>query len=74
MSEAINAVCVDMPDEARKKQAKLAGEKAVQGKKVKKEDVEYLVRELMLPRHKAETALQEADGDLVAAVKKVVVA
>lgn len=43
MSEAINAVCVDMPDEARKKQAKLAGEKAAQGKKLKKEDVEYLV-------------------------------
>lgn len=43
MSEAIQAVCVDMVEESKKKQAKLAAEKAQLAKKVRKEDVEFLV-------------------------------
>ncbi|PWN23227.1 hypothetical protein BCV69DRAFT_280840 [Microstroma glucosiphilum] len=75
MEKAIRKVCIEMPEEAaqnRKKNASAAGS-AGGVKKVKKEDVDFLYKELLLSRTQAESALQEANGDLSAAIKKIVV-
>lgn len=43
MEKAIHSVCVEMPEENRKKQAVSSGATAVAAKKVKKDDVDFLV-------------------------------
>ncbi|CAO1630965.1 unnamed protein product [Parajaminaea phylloscopi] len=73
MEKAIHTVCVEMVEENKKKQAASAGATTAAAKKVKKDDVDFLVRELLLTKQQAQVALQQAEGDLTAALREIMV-
>ncbi|CAO1620094.1 unnamed protein product [Sympodiomycopsis kandeliae] len=72
MEKSIAYVCLEMNEKNKSAEKEIKTKTLALAKKVKKDDVDFLVRELLLTKQQAESYLQESEGDLSRALPKVV--